>query len=308
MKKLRLSVATLLAIGIVAVSATGCKKESGPVGPAGSAGTNGTNGTDGTNGTNGVIISPADQTAYDAASANNGGLYYNKFWLNPADGTTLAGTDATITSNADFFRCKSCHGWDLLGTNGYYISRGPTGTRPNVAPNNLNFFAQTRNIKEVFDAVKHSGGRLKGLPVKSLNSNMPDYSLLMTDVQIWDIVKYLKEGRINSDKMYDLKTTGTYPTGSYVMDNLGKNGDATAGATYFSSKCASCHGATGTLQIPGTSTIGYLARNKSAEMNHLVKFGLPGQTMFSASFVHNITETEMVNMNKALADTTNFPD
>lgn len=301
MKKLKFSIATLFAIGIVAITSTGCKKEAGPEGPAGPVGTNGTNGT------NAAVISPADQAAYDAASVNNGGLYYNKFWLNPTDGTTLTGTDANITSNADFFRCKSCHGWDLLGSNGYYISRGPTGTRPNVAPNNLNVYASTRNIKEVFDAVKHAGGRLKVLSGKSLNSNMPDYSLLMTDTQIWDIVKFLKEGRIKSDNFYDLKTTGTYPTGTYVLNNMGKNGNATTGAAYFSTNCAGCHGPSGLLMTPGAS-IGNTARNKAGEMNHLIKYGLPGQSMFSGSFVHTISEIEMLDLNKALSDTTSFPN
>ena len=119
----------------------------------------------------------------------------------------------------------------------------------------------------------------------------------------------LKEARINSDHFYDLQTTGTYPTGTYVIKNLGKNGNATNGAAYYASNCASCHGATGLDNIPSpTETIGWLARNKTAEMNHLVKFGLPGENMFGGSFVHNITATEMLDLNKALADTINFPN
>lgn len=301
---------SLLAIVVMAViTISSCTKE-GPAGPAGADGTNGTNGTAGTNGTNGingVVIASADQAAYNAADANAGGLYYNKFWVSPTTGATLTTADTAVTNHADFFRCKACHGWDLLGSNGYYISRGPTATRPNVAPNNLNSFAETHNIKEIFDAVKHSGGRQKISNNKSLNSSMPDYGTLMSDAQVWDIVKYLKTARINTDLLYDLKTTGTYPTGSYSITNLGKNGDAAAGDAYWTAKCASCHAADGTSNNPAPGeTIGFLARNKTGEMNHLVKFGLPDQSMFGGSFVHTITQTEMLNLNKALANTTKY--
>lgn len=316
MKKLNYFMA-LATIGIL-LFAFSCKKE-GPIGPAGTNGTNGTNGIAGANGTDGKdgsVVSAADQASYNAANANNGGLYYNKFWVNPSDGATPATVNTFITGNADFFRCKSCHGWDLLGLNGQYISRGSTATRPNIAPNNLNAYAETHNIKQIFDAVKHTGGRSEGLgktegtgSVNSLNSTMPDYGLLMTDAQIWDIVKFLKEKRINSDKFYDLKTTGIYPTGTYVLENLGKNGNATAGKTYYTSECSRCHGADGKLNIPSAKEpIGYLARNKAAEMNHLIRFGLPGKSMFSGSFVHTVTDAELLNLNKALADTVAFPN
>ncbi|MBI2281627.1 MAG: c-type cytochrome [Bacteroidetes bacterium] len=314
MKKLKL-LSILMVIGMMFLIS--CTKE-GEVGPAGADGIAGTNGT---NGTNGVAISAADQAAYDAASALRGGLYYNKFYVDATTGANLATVDPIVTSNADFFRCKSCHGWDLLGSNGQYISRGPTATRPNIAPNNLNVYAATHDIKQIFDAVKHSGGRQKTSTDKSLNSNMPDYSLLMTDAQVWDIVKFLKEGRINYDKMYELKTTGTYPSSTsvtdmygntltgYVLNNVGNvagtTGDAVAGKAYYDAKCAVCHGTDG--KDLASFPVGLLGRTKNAEMLHIVKYGLPGKSMWS-TINYNITETEMINLNKALSDTLVFPN
>lgn len=307
MKKLKL-LSVLVVSGIVFL--TSCAKDRA-VGPAGA------DGAVGTNGTNGSVITAADQAAYDAASALNGGLFYNKFWVNKDDGTTPATANATVTANAEFFRCKSCHGWDLLGSNGYYISRGPTATRPNVAPTNLNSFAATHNITELFNAVKHEGGRQKMSSDKALNSAMPDYSSLMTDSQIWDIVKFLKEGRINFDLIYELKTTGTYPSSTavtdmygntltgYVMNNVGLAGDIVVGKAYYTSKCSSCHGADG-KQIPAFP-VGKLGRTKNAEMLHIAKYGVPGQSMWLTR-TYNMTQTDMINLSKALSDTLTFPN
>src|ERR1035437_201643 len=199
--------------GVICVGLTQCAKD-GAVGPAG---TNGVNGVDATS------ITVADQAAYDAANGLKGGLAYNKFFITELNFPQPA--DTLITNNPDFFRCASCHGMDLLGSNGASIGNAPSVSKPNVSSINLNTYAASHTIKQIYDAVKHTGGRLRQAisynSFTSLNSNMPDYGLIMSDGMIWNIVKYLKEKAVNTDKLYDLVTTGTYPTGTATFNNLG---------------------------------------------------------------------------------------
>lgn len=69
---------------------------------------------------------------------------------------------------------------------------------------------------------------------------MPNYSQVLTDTQIWDLVKFLKEGAIDVTQLYDYTTSGSYPTGTITYSNIGKDGNATNGKTFFATECAGC--------------------------------------------------------------------
>ena len=281
-----------------------CTKE-GPEGPAGTNGTNGTNGANGTNGTNGTdgygVVTPAQQTAYNAANGKRGGVLYDN-WTATESGIT--GIPAGVTAKPEFFRCKSCHAWDGLGNKASYINRMGTASRPNVASSNLRMYASSYSISQIFDAIKYTGGRLKATNA-SYSDVMPDYSNLLSDNDIWDLVKYLKEEAINTDLLYDYQTTGTYSTTATITySNIGKDGSATAGDTYYTSNCASCHGADG--KLISTSIVGKLGRTKPNEVWHKVKFGQLGSTM-NAGF-NSITTQELKDLYVALQNTTKYPD
>jgi len=42
---------------------------------------------------------------------------------------------------------------------------------------------------------------------------MPDFSKILTDAQIWNLVKYIKEDILDTTQLYDITTEGTYPDG-----------------------------------------------------------------------------------------------
>ncbi len=297
----------LLLAGMIFIFSVGCKEgPAGATGPAGAAGAAGAQGVKGDPGTNGSgMVTAADSTAYLAADEYNGGQLYDAFTK------VLTVTDTTILNNRNFFRCKQCHGWDLIGTKGAYISRASSATRPNVAPNNLRAFAGASNIKEVFNAVKHVGGRThktgKVGGVSALNDIMPDYSSILSDSDVWDITKFLMEGAFNPDDIYDLVTTGIYPTGSYVQKNIGADGVAATGATYYAATCASvsCHGADGTgIAIEAQYYLGDFFRSKAYEAQHKLKFGQPGTAMNAFT---SATLQDVLDVFAAGQDTTAFP-
>jgi hypothetical protein len=245
---------------------------------------------------------------------SDGGISYDKFW---SDESPYDQTNAhlnTLKDHGDFFRCKQCHGWDGLGSNGAYINRGPKSTRPNVSGFALYEHAQTKTAQELFDGMKKTAGRraisydLSTYDPETNNTEgdkMPDLNGLMTDEQIWDLVKFMKEGMFDVSKLYDATYEGVYPTGSKSFFNVGLDGDPVAGLTSYTDKCSVCHGADGTTIDLEGRTIGRFTREKSNEMQHKVKYGQLGSPMLGE---FDITLAEMKDLYKACADTVAFPN
>jgi cytochrome c553 len=252
--------------------------------------------------------------AYNNADMSKGGIMYDKFW------STESGFDQnnqymnTLSESSNFFRCKQCHGWDGLGSNGAYISRGPKTTRPNVSSLGLYEMAKTKTAKELFDGMKKTAGRRDisyDLSTYDPDNNstegdkMPDLNQLLTDAQIWDNVKFMKESMFDVTELYDAAYEGTYPTGSMTISNVGKDGNAANGNAYYTANCAGCHGADGTIVELEGKTLGKFVRTKANEVQHKVKYGQLGSAMVGE---FDISISEMKDLYKACADTVAFPN
>lgn len=255
----------------------------------------------------------ADQAAFEQADATVGAQLYNDLtktpsWEGPSDPSI---TRDDIVPFKDFYRCKQCHGWDRKARFGAYINRNPKVSRPDVSVVTLEF-TERANISELFDSIKNTGGapvdpsRTADGTNPGLGGNEhPDYSMVFTDAQIWDLVKFLKEKTIDTDQLYQINTTGTYPTGSRTFTDVGRDGDAQNGRVIYSNSCAEgCHGANGTDIDLGGRSIGQFAREKSYELHHKVLSGQLGTRMGPT----DLTDEEMKDLYKALANPTDFPD
>lgn len=262
---------------------------------------------------------PTDPEEYTKANGIKGGMLFDKFWATETGFDQANVNLAKFNANADFFRCKQCHAWDLMGRNGSYNNRAPKANRPNVADRNLRTTAKNLKPQELFNAIKSGLGKAR----KDLNADlstynpttnntigdqMPDFSKILTDNQIWDIVKFLKVEALDITQLYDATYTGTYPTGSTIFANVGKDGDATAGNAFYTSNCVICHGTDG-KQIPNLDatpgmTVGKFTRTKANELQHKIKFGQLGTVMKPI----NGTIIDFKNLYKALADTVKFPN
>lgn len=255
-----------------------------------------------------------NQVAYDNADFKNGGIMYDKFWASESNFDQNNQYLSTISASGDFFRCKQCHGWDGLGSAGAYISRGPKTTRPNVSALDLYQLAQTKTATELYEGMKKTTGRrdisydLSTYDPATNNTEgdkMPDYTQILTDAQLWDLVKFMKESMFDVDKLYQGTYTGTYPTGSFSFSDVGRDGNEANGNSLYTSKCASCHGADGTTLDLGGRSAGQFVREKAYEVQHKVKYGQLGSNM-TGEF--DMTLAEMKDLYKALANTTNYPD
>jgi len=283
-KIMRTLFAMMLIIAISSMtSCTGDVGPAGPAGPAGADGANGQNGSNGSNGTNGqdatvAIPTQADIDAYVMADGVNGARFYDHAVDAARD---QSGHDAVFDDQAlastsqDFFRCKSCHGWDLLGQQGgSLIGKAPSATYPTAVAVNLYQWARVNNIKTVFNAVKNVGGH--AITVADEGDTMPDYSAL-GDANIWDIVKFLKETSHDINDFYAESTSGSYPNGTKTRLDLGRGGNAANGDAVFAAHCAGCHGADGSainIYCKG-EWLGNLMRNSPHEFQHKSVWGMP---------------------------------
>lgn len=266
-------------------------------------------------GCNGDNAGPdAGPPEYLTADGLNGGRLYDHFWASEARWNQADARNATFNAYPDFFRCKQCHGWDRIGTAGAYISRGPTTKRPNVSSVNL-VQAASLSPEALFEAIKRSTNR-RALSVDLATYNpttnptegdrMPDYGAILSDQQIWELVRFLKVNAIDWRNLYDLTTTGSYPTGAATFAAIGKDGDAARGDAIFAANCAYCHGANGAyIKVDGAAyTVGRHVRAKPYEDQHKVRFGQLGSAMLPTA----LTLQQLTDLYKALTNSTKYPD
>ncbi|HXH18365.1 MAG TPA: cytochrome c, partial [Chitinophagales bacterium] len=264
-----------------------------------------------------TVFEPSDYSesnpaliAYNNANKVIGGKLYRKFWaeetgfVSPVDPTVDMNN---VISFPQFYRCVSCHAYDFKGRYGSFIDSAATVHRPKVAFVNLHDSIPHMSITELFDAVKHAGGALvdpartaDGTNASLGGNRMPDYSKLLTDAQIWDIVKYLKEA-YDTDDLYDITTSGTYPTGTKSFSNIGKDGNAALGLVFYNSTCRNCHAADGRSgELPRGMSLGEFVRKEPSEVQFRAVFGTNG--------VGTSTLDDVKNFLKALSDKNIFPD
>ncbi|PCI63275.1 MAG: hypothetical protein COB35_01390 [Gammaproteobacteria bacterium] len=267
---------------------------------------------------------PDIQTQFNSADGINGGRLYSQFWATETS-FTLENSNLNnqaeldgITSRSNFFRCKQCHGWDRLGREGGYSNRAPKTSRPNISPINLDALVKLETNAEIFDAIKNGDGTRRDINVDLstydpdtnaiVGDQMPNYSQILTDAQIWDIVNYLKNEALDTTQLYDITLDdGVYPNRNRTFSNIGKDGNADNGDISFDKNCASCHGSDGTAFLVDENefTVGSFIRNKPYEAQHKAKFGSLGDGMPAHP---NFTVNDVKDILKALTDVSIYPN
>jgi cytochrome c553 len=274
----------------------GCEGNDGPAGPSGQ---------------NWPGPPPA---AYVSADGIAGGAAYSKWWTTEGAGS---GTQPTTTASGDFYRCKACHAWDGLGNAGSYANRTGQSTlrssRPDVSSVNLRSTAAAAGFQQMYELIRRVGAR----KIDASDNSHPDYSVLLTDAQVWNLIKFMREEWVPANLLYDIEVSGpamyvdysatpdtvVAPTINYT--NVGALGNEANGQAIVTAICASCHGADGrTINIGGRS-LGQFIREKPNEAWLKAKFGEPGAGMAPGLVT---TTSDLQDLYRALANAANFPD
>lgn len=211
-----------------------------------------------------------------AATVASGGLVWDNWTTTEAGG---AGALPSSATNKDFLRCKACHGWDGKGTDGGYVRRSATATRPNPTPTIGNISAKAMAGTVTTDDVFHvATGRLFSVE----NQSMPNYFQAegLTATQASNVVDFLNNGpKVTSFVDMDIMPN---PVGYSFKGST----SATTGATLYAANCETCHGAAGdSFPVDGKASIGiYMAGDgKYSEGFNKLLYGVPGTAMTRAA-------------------------
>lgn len=184
---------------------------------------------------------------------DQGGRLYDN-WIReagleaPAGNQPLWATQTTNTrSGADTWRCKECHGWDYLGSQGRYGSGSHFTGFPGILS------VRDNNTDELMAALK---------------SDNHDFSTYLNDDRLNALVAFMQD-------MQELRT--------YINEDGTINGNPENGQALYNATCAICHGADGT-QIDfddgeGSEYVGTLANDNPWEVFHKISYGQPGTIM-----------------------------
>jgi cytochrome c2 len=245
--------------------------------------------------------------AQDAPSecVEMGALAFDNWTRTDAGGT---GSLPAGEANGDYVRCKSCHGWDRMGTDGGYVRRSRTGTRPNAGAGDGDSTSRAITTGSVTaDQILHAGtGRsvaegtgswvaLDATPSAAntaahaagytLGNQHPDFSDgALTQAQIDCLVEFLN---------FEDADAGTYfaainPAQNPVLYTIVGTADAAAGATFFDTTCTACHDlgfATDYVQEDG----------KFSELAHKARWGIPN-TIMTRGVMGDPTAQDVVNL------------
>jgi mono/diheme cytochrome c family protein len=264
------------------------------------------------------------QAAAQAAYAAADGVAGARLFDHPLNQAGISGTVDNDHSN--FFRCKSCHGWDLLGPYGVNKFNVASLTKPATAPVNLMEVRANDGIIEIFNNIKNiPSGRDTGVWDDTKRDLMPKFGQILTDAQIWDLVKFIKETAHDVSDFYDMDISGT----AVAFSNIGTPskdaslaGDPVAGLATYTSTCSGCHGADGTginiyCRTPNPEYLGGMFRGDPHEIQHKAIWGMPIDAEHIAAGCavpfggsmnpQNITDQDIRNMMVMGQDATAFP-
>ncbi|UCC55832.1 MAG: CHRD domain-containing protein [Gammaproteobacteria bacterium] len=255
-----------------------------------------------------------------------GGLAWDSWHKTGAGGSGLLPTSET---DADYTRCKACHGWDQQGTDGGYVFRSRTAGRANAGyqdPNNCDLPAadpdtctRSRNIST--DATFGSGSAIE-IPAGGrtwaegsavfdmvdpdwgdgavLGNRHPDLGPANTEgptaQQLSCLTAFLNAPEARADQVYS--AIETVPAdGQPAIYTPVATADAPAGETYYAGTCQGCHGDPSNDGIPDVGgLIAYLNQDgKFSEFMHKVHWGIP-DTIMSRAAMGNPTAADVANL------------
>jgi thiosulfate dehydrogenase len=194
-------------------------------------------------------FTPVSFAAEDVSSIARGGRLYDKWFkvvgapkpqkTHPAwpDSNTEKKGNAT-------HRCKSCHGWDMMGKDGAYASG---------------------SYKTGIGGLKHMAGASNDKVIAVMKNSTHGYSGKMSEQDFTDLANFVTRGQIDIDAVIDRKS------------KMAK-GDKGKGEVYYNTVCAGCHDKSG-LKPDDMPPLGKLSNKNPWEIIQKIQNGQPDEPM-----------------------------
>ena len=199
-----------------------------------------------------LLISGISTTAIaeDVSSIARGGLLYDKWFQvigakKPTDTHPAWPSSNTKKKGNATHRCKSCHGWDLMGKDGAYASG---------------------SYKTGIKGLRDFEGAPAGKIIAAMKDSTHGYSGKMDQQDFMDLANFVSKGQVNMDDIIDRET------------KLAKGGNTAKGAAYYNTVCAGCHFKDG-KEPKDMPPLGALSHKNPWEIIHKVMNGQPGEKM-----------------------------
>ena len=196
-----------------------------------------------------AAFTQASFAAEDVSSIARGGRLYDKWFKvigTPKPENTHPAWPASNTKkkgNATH-RCKSCHGWDLMGKDGAYASGSyQTGIK----------------------GLKNMAGASNDKVIEISKGSTHGYAGKMSDQDFTDLANFVTRGQIDIDAVIDRKSKKI-------------NGDSVKGEAYFNTVCAGCHAKSG-KEPEDMPPLGKLANKNPWEIIQKIQNGQPDEAM-----------------------------
>lgn len=196
-----------------------------------------------------ICFSSTGLAAEDDSSIARGGRLYDKWFkvigAEKPEGTHPAwpASNTKKKGNATH-RCKSCHGWDLMGKDGAYASGSyQTGIK----------------------GLKDMQGVDNAKVVAIMKNATHGYSGKMDNQDFTDIANFVTRGQIDIDAIIDRSSKQA-------------RGNAAEGERYYNTVCANCHGKTG-KKPDDMPALGKLSNKNPWEIIQKIQNGQPDEDM-----------------------------
>lgn len=232
-----------------------------------------------------------------SACVEQGALAWDNWTKTGAGGSGSPAGEA----NGDYVRCKACHGWDRRGTEGGYVRRSRTGTRPNTGAGDGDLTSRAIVTGGVTaEQILHAGngrsyadgsGSWVGISENrnaantaqhangyTLGNQHPDFSAggpnggdtRLSDEQVNCLVEFLNFEGGDSSAYFANIDTSQNPALYTIVDSA----DAAAGEAFYADTCEGCHGAPADFALPYLEGDG-----KFSELAHKATWGIPNISM-----------------------------
>ena len=236
----------------------------------------------------------SDDETTTSGAASQDTLFYGAWtfndWTNEVAGPIIAASygtgftqtppsvDATGAGQGYDFRCKGCHGWDMMGPNGGYVDKKNGAHANSDVSSGTASYVGTDIHSAATAAWGTTGADIQVYPALDVDGAGP------TSDQMSAVASFLNEG----DKFVDSGLSVAVGTGTAVYTYAG---DATAGSTTFGSICVNCHGADGCTiaNLDGAGGLAEYLSGDAASVNGMGSAGKYSEGWFKIVYGENDT-------------------